>query len=560
MPSTVQASTRLLISVLLTFASVASAGDVQRGQVFADGNGNGLRDAGERGIAGVAVGNGRDVVRSDASGRYALQAMPGQAVFVIKPAGWRLASGADGLPVFWHRNGTDASATRSKSVDPGQASPWPREVDFALREEPVTPHRRQAGLRVVVMADPQVKSMRDVGHYASDIIAPLRAQAIDDVESAGDPGRSGAVADLGLTLGDVVDDELSLYPVLNRATAALALPWLHVPGNHDLDLDAARDEDSLRTFHQVYGPDTHAWEEHEAVFIALDDVVYRPGETPAYVGGLREAQFAFLATYLPTVPKDRLLVLAMHIPLFDTATPGRPETFRSADRARLFALLRDFPHVLVLSGHRHTQQHWFHDADDGWHGAEPLHEYNVGAASGAFWAGVRDADGIPDATMADGTPNGTARLQVGANGKYRLSWHPARRSRDDPAFTDAMALHAPKVLRRGAYPAWGVYANVFMGHAGSRVEYRIDDGDWRPMTQVLRPDPRLLAENAHDDAADALRGYDRSPEAEPSPHLWRGALATDLAEGAHVVEVRAFDDWQGEQRARTRYRLESAEP
>jgi len=162
--------------------------------------------------------------------------------------------------------------------------------------------------------------------------------------------------------------------------------------------------------------------------------------------------------------------------------------------------------------------------------------------------------------MADGTPNGHARLQVGENGAYRLSWHPARRPRDDPAFTDAMALHAPKVLRRGAYPAWGVYANVFMGHDRTRVEYRVDGGDWEPMAQVARPDPRLLAENARDDAADALRGYDRSPEAEPSPHLWRGALPTDLVPGGHIVEVRAFDDWHGEQRARTRYRLESAEP
>ena len=77
-----------------------------------------------------------------------------------------------------------------------------------------------------------------------------------------------------------------------------------------------------------------------------------------------------------------------------------------------------------------------------------------------------------------------------------------------------MNLHAPKVLRRGAYPAWGVYANVFMGRDDSRVEYRVDGGDWKPMQRVQQPDPRLLAENLRDDAAEALRGYDRSPEAD----------------------------------------------
>ena len=54
----------------------------------------------------------------------------------------------------------------------------------------------------------------------------------------------------------------------------------------------------------------------------LDDVVYQPGQKPAYVGGLRDDQFAFLEAYLPTVPKDRLLVIGVHIPFFD-ADAGR---------------------------------------------------------------------------------------------------------------------------------------------------------------------------------------------------------------------------------------------
>src|SRR3546814_1116061 len=94
------------------------------------------------------------------------------------------------------------------------------------------------------------------------------------------------------------------------------------------------------------------WEEALATFVLLDDVIHRPGMKPAYIGGFREDQFAFLEAYLPTVPKERLLVLGMHIPLFEPA--GR-DTFRDADRERLFALLRDFPHVLVLSAHSHTR-------------------------------------------------------------------------------------------------------------------------------------------------------------------------------------------------------------
>jgi hypothetical protein len=103
-----------------------------------------------------------------------------------------------------------------------------------------------------------------------------------------------------------------------------------------------------------------------------------------------------------------------------------------------------------------------------------------------------------------------------------------------------------------------VYANVFMGTADTRVEYRIGEGDWAPMTRVERADPRLVAENVRDDEAARLRGYDRSPEAQPSTHLWRGALPTGLDAGRHRIEVRAFDPWRGEQRASTTYELQEA--
>lgn len=325
-----------------------------------------------------------------------------------------------------------------------------------------------------------------------------------------------------------------------------------MPGNHDVDANATSDADSLRGFHRVFGDDTFVRRTGPANFMGLDDVVVLPGQKPAYIGGFRADQFAFLEKTLPTLSKGRLLVLAVHIPLFE---PIGRDTFRDADRERLFALLRDFPHVLLLSAHSHTQRQFFHEAAEGWHGARPLHEYNVGAACGAYWSGAKDASGVPDATMADGTPNGYAVLTLKRGGDYALAWHNARAAADAQ-----IGLHAPKVLRQGAYPAWGVYANVYMGDDDTRVEYRVDEGEWAPMRKVSQPDPSLLAENMRDDEADALRGYDRSPEAEPSPHLWRGALPTNLAVGEHEVEVREFDRWRGEQRATTRYRLESASP
>lgn len=521
-------SVALLLLIAPAFAKPVPCDE---GMVWEDVNGNGARDPGERPLAGIKVSDGVELVLTDAAGKYRLPLVDGRTVFVIKPAGYALPERKDGLPDSWANIRTKAGPVLKYGGIPVAS---PRCKGFGLLPKPIAMDS-EIPLEVLVFSDTQTKSRADIDYYRRDIVEPL-------------VGKHRAT--LGLTLGDVVEDDLSLYPQLNQVTRALQVPWLHIAGNHDLDFDAARDEDSLLTYRNTYGPDTFAWEEQRAVFIGMDDVIYMPGKKPAYIGGLREDQFAFLEAYLPTVPKDRLLVIGVHIPFFD-ARPDA-ETFRHADRARLFALLKDFPHVLLLSGHSHTQQHVHHGASNDWHGIRPLHEYNVGAACGAFWSGVKDAQGIPDTTMADGTPNGYASLQVRGEGAYSLAWHPAR----DP--DRAMSLYAPKVLRKGAYPAFAVYANVFMGQDDSKVEYRVDEGQWKPMALVRQPDPDLLAENARDDEAGALRGYDRSPEAVPSRHLWRGALPTDLAVGGHRIEVRVNDPWHGQRSAVTEYRLQEA--
>jgi hypothetical protein len=533
---------RIALSLLLlvaasTIAPTFAQSACNSGVVYLDRNGNGMQDRGERGLPGIRVSDGERIVSTDAHGSYSLPVELNRTVFVIKPAGYAFESRSNGLPDYWRNLPVDSAPLLKYG---GMRNTSVACHDFALRP------RKSArdDLDVLVFGDPQPKSLADVGYYERDIVAPIIARQRASHRSAA----------LGISLGDIVSDDLSLYPAINSVTASLGTPWLHVPGNHDVDADAPSDAEALSTFRSTFGPDTFAWEESNAEFIVMDDVVSMPGEKPVYIGGLREDQFAFLQSYLPTVPKDRLLVIGVHIPFFNAAPPGMPETFRSKDREHLFALLKDFPHVLLLSAHTHNQRQFFHDGSDGWNGAQPLYEYNVGTTCGAFWSGLKDADGIPDSGMSDGTPNGYATLKVKPDGAFAVAWHVARMPDDDQ-----IALHAPKVLRHGAYAAYGVFANVFMGGDRSMVEYRIDGGAWKPMTRVLAADPSLVAENMRDDEADALRGYDRSPEAAPSTHMWRGLLATDLPVGEHRIEVRANTPGMAEAHATTSYRLQDAE-
>jgi len=96
----------LLLISLSAGRCFAQSGDkkttVVRGVVFEDINRNGMLDAGEKGIAGVGLSNGIDVVLTDRMGRYKLAIENEAVIFVIKPARWMTMVDALKLPRFYY--------------------------------------------------------------------------------------------------------------------------------------------------------------------------------------------------------------------------------------------------------------------------------------------------------------------------------------------------------------------------------------------------------------------------------------------------------------------------
>jgi hypothetical protein len=196
--------------------------------------------------------------------------------------------------------------------------------------------------------------------------------------------------------------------------------------------------------------------------------------------------------------------------------------------------LQGRPHLLILSGHTHYQRHVLHGPDDGWHAQAPLPEYNVAAACGGFWGGPRDAEGIPVATMWDGTPPGYAILAFRGD-TVALDYFPQRL----PA-GHQLAVHAPRsIAPRQGYVSF--YANVFNGDDRWTVEGRVDDRAWNPIRRLLGWDPSYAAAFLAQDAVDRPAPGPRLPDPVVCYHLWRGTLPADLALGPHVLHVRATD-------------------
>src|SRR5262245_4372026 len=134
------AATAAALSVGAVTPAQAQGGTVS-GVVFEDRSGAGRRQASDPGIAGAMVSNGREVVKTDASGRYTLPLEDESIIFVIKPTGYALPlEPATNLPRFYHVHqpkGTPAELNlRYRGIEP--TGPLPQSVDFALRksEEP----------------------------------------------------------------------------------------------------------------------------------------------------------------------------------------------------------------------------------------------------------------------------------------------------------------------------------------------------------------------------------------------------------------------------------------
>lgn len=491
----------ITVTLWLLLALSVHAQKVATGIVFHDMNRNGVRDAGEPGIANVLVSNQREVVRTDRRGRYSLPVDDDTILFVIKPRGWQAPLDENNLPQHYYIHKPNGSPKlRYPGVPP--TGDLPASVDFALVPNP-EPER----FRALILGDTQVRDMQDLGYFAYDIVRELVGS-----------GKAALVT----ILGDIVFDGLQMFEPLNRVMARAGIPWYPVMGNHDMNYDAPEDRLADETFERVYGTPYYAFEYGKVSFIVLD-IVDRQGDR--YKAGLGERQLAFIRNYLRHVPRSNLVVLLMHIPLAEL-----PE----AERKELFDILAPFPHTLSFSAHTHIQFHQFLTHEQGWKGSRPHHHVNTVTACGSWWTGVPDPEGVPHTTMRDGAPNGYLIAEFNGN-RYTLRYKAARRPE-----SYQMNIYAPDNIPASETGNTRVLVNVFFGSELSRVEMRVgDEGEWIPMKRVQEPDPRY-AEMKKMEEQYTLPGR-KLPGLLNSPHLWAANLPPNLPRGAHVLQVRTTD-------------------
>lgn len=479
-----------------------------QGVVFEDSNRNGARDEQEKGVAGVWVSNQHRFAKTDREGRWELPGDEDTIFYVVKPRGWMTETDHHNVPVFYYVHKPKGSPPSLKYPGLQPTGPLPKSIDFPL-------HRRREHdeFRAIFFGDTQPRDLREVDYLSRNVFEPLY----------GDKDY-----DFGVTLGDVVYDNLSVTGPLVQAIGLIGIPWYYVLGNHDINYDVPDDSESDEHWHAYFGPNYYSFDHGPVHFVVLDNVEWHGAENAAkedppksrgyYKAGLGQTQMAWLREDLSHQPKDKLVVAMMHIPITEFA-----------EKAELFAMLAEHPYALSVSAHTHMQEHRFLTAKDGWPKAEAHHHVINVTTCGSWWAGMPDARGVPHATMRDGAPAGYSIFTFDGS-EYRIEYRVSSRP---PEYQ--MNIIAPDEASEG----FELFANVFGGSERSTVEWSFAGGAWHSMERTIEADPEYvrLVEREGQVAAP----FRKLPAAEKSTHLWKARVEVALEPGTYPLHVRTTD-------------------
>lgn len=507
-------------------ASLYGQNITAKGIVYLDSNENGVYDNGEKGVLGVKVSNGLDVVKTNSQGQYEINLPDESILFISKPAGYSVPLNEVQLPQFYYLHypkGTpEVASWKWPVIEP--TGEIPESLNFALLEGGVSDTFKSMGF-----ADPQTRSNEELDMMRKDIIDEL----------FGNPYE----AKFGLVAGDIVHNNLGLYERHNKLMSQIGIPIWNVPGNHDLNQESPNYAYATQTFKKVFGPDYYSFDYGQVHFLALNNVGFK-GKDQGYEGNIDAKQLQWIRNDLEDVPSDKLIMIITHIPLITYANDRTfPKSVNTVNFDELLNILKRFQYVYTISGHD-TSNSWKVEVDHthGWYG-RPFIAHTLAEVRGNGWKGPKDARGVPSATMADGNPNGYYLFHFEGN-TVKPQFIPARNeSKDrlrivlDPPLINPDRKKTP-LLDRGVQPdSMFVVVNFFDGGERDQVTISLDGHEHVPLKYTERRDPFYVKQRKKYKGTD-----DALPSAVTSSHIWQFALPR-LDPGLHTAIIRANDEF-----------------
>jgi hypothetical protein len=340
-----------------------------------------------KGLPGVVVSDGIDVVKTDSKGVYQLKSKKYHGyVFVSTPSGYEpITNGI--LPKFHALLKSGATVAER--------------VDFQLKKVDGQENHRMLMLGDIHLAD-RTDDKKQFGDFVKDINATVAAT----------PGKVYA-----MTLGDMTWD---LYWLVNNysfkeylkddASKIKGVMIYHTIGNHDHSMYYMGDFDTVKEYKEYIGPTYYSFNIGKVHYVVLDDVECTNSKPStddkgnkcyerSYDGHIVSDELTWLKKDLASVPNGTPLVVAMHIPLYnENGTP------RISDPSAFENILKAYPEVHLYTAHTHT----IYNTDNLSTGH--VFEHNAGSICGTWWWSAKETPGVH--IGQDGSPGGYTVMDV----------------------------------------------------------------------------------------------------------------------------------------------------
>ena len=352
-------------------------GSVARGTIkFSDG----------KPAVGVSVSDGFSVVQTDINGKYSLT--PHQDawyIFYSIPADCDVNISSSGHPYFYTKY-----------------EPERFEYNFTVVR---SSGGKQSKFSLFCFADPQCSSASNRNRFQTESVPHFRAHA----EAKGVPCY-------GVTLGDIVSsgnssDTTPQMPHMHEHMSKhkVGFPVFQTMGNHDYlyfngsapiepdETSSTYNIKAQRLFESIMGPINYSWNRSDAHIISMRDMLWNSNNSGGdYSLGFSDEQYQWLKQDLSFVPKDKLVILCVHIPLVNST---------NKNIQNVISLLAQYDEAHIMAGHTHYTRN------------EPtlskgVYEHVHGAVCGAWWHSN---------TNGDGTPNGYGVYDI--EGNTIVNWY-----------------------------------------------------------------------------------------------------------------------------------------
>lgn len=339
-----------------------------------------VKDANGNPIAGVAVSDGFQVVATDANGYYEMNDVTKDTwyIYISLPAEYEVPINEFGQPCFY--------------------KPYPSnspQYDFTL-----TPLAggKEKKFALFAIGDPQVRNTAQFNRFNTEAVPAIKNHS-QDVKASG-------INCYGMTLGDIIANSdgtntESLRDDMRDAFAVsqAGLPVFQTYGNHDntyygdgvvISADERSSTFELkaqRNHEAIFGPVDYSFNRGDVHIVSMRNIVYQHADKSGkYAEGFLKHQYEWLKQDLAVVPKDKLVILCVHAPIFRN-TGNYVEQIED--------LLCEFNEAHIVSGHTHYSRNFEYSVEEADGPHTKLYDHNVGALCGVWWRGNIACDGAP---------------------------------------------------------------------------------------------------------------------------------------------------------------------